>query len=80
MTAPLCDYMLENPRSIIPISLALWSLFGSGEEIQASLKTVFEAAKLWVRPTPTGNLDQLYTLMRKLLSPLGHFSGWDEHE
>jgi len=72
--------MRESPGSIIPISLALWSLYGSGEEIQASMKTVFEAAKLWVRPTPTGDLDQLYTLMRKLLSPLGHFSGWDEHE
>ena len=72
--------MRESPGSIIPISLALWSLYGSGEEIQASLKTVFEAAKLWVRPTPTGDLDQLYTLMRKLFFTLHQSSGWDEHE
>ena len=66
MAAPLCSYMLENPRSIIPISLALWSLnvAKGGTGVHSSLNDeVNKAAKNLVRHTKTGSLDQLSTLM-----------------
>lgn len=66
MAAPLCSYMLENPRSIIPISLALWSLnvAKGGTGVHPSLNDeVNKLAENLVRPTKTGSLDRLSTLM-----------------